>query len=64
VCSSDLLFEPLPGQLALFVEQVIPILQERGLFRAEYEGATFREHLGLPVPDNRYTVRAEERSAA
>ncbi|PZU58553.1 MAG: LLM class flavin-dependent oxidoreductase [Sphingobium sp.] len=58
------LFEPLPGQLALFVEQVIPILQERGPFRAEYEGATFREHLGLSVPDNRYTVRAEERSAA
>ena len=28
----------------------MPILQERGLFRTEYEGTTLRENLGLPFP--------------
>lgn len=31
-----------------FVEQVIPILQKRGLFRQQYENSTLRGHLGLP----------------
>ncbi|RYE88714.1 MAG: LLM class flavin-dependent oxidoreductase, partial [Myxococcales bacterium] len=31
-----------------FVDQVIPILQDRGLFHRDYEGTTLREHLGLP----------------
>jgi FMN-dependent oxidoreductase (nitrilotriacetate monooxygenase family) len=31
-----------------FVEQVVPILQKRGLLRTEYTGTTLREHLGLP----------------
>ncbi|MBD3940928.1 LLM class flavin-dependent oxidoreductase [Microbacterium sp. NEAU-LLC] len=46
----------LPGGLDDFVDHVVPILRERGLFRAEYEGATLREHYGLarPIP-----VRAE-----
>jgi hypothetical protein len=29
-------------------------LQERGLFRTEYEGATLREHLGLKSAVSRY----------
>jgi ATP-dependent Clp protease ATP-binding subunit ClpA len=33
---------------------VVPILQARGLFRADYEGTTFRESLGLDFPANRY----------
>ncbi|RJG56249.1 FMN-dependent monooxygenase [Sphingobium terrigena] len=57
-------FEPLPGQLDLFVDRVIPILQARGLFRTDYEGTTFREHLGLPVPENRYSVGKSRKSAA
>ncbi|MFG1275130.1 LLM class flavin-dependent oxidoreductase [Xanthobacter flavus] len=40
----------LPGGLEDFIEQVVPILQERGLFRTEYEGTTLRENLGLPFP--------------
>ncbi|MGL6234685.1 MAG: NtaA/DmoA family FMN-dependent monooxygenase [Segniliparus sp.] len=40
----------LPGQFELFAEQVVPILVRRGLFRADYEGTTLREHLGLPRP--------------
>jgi FMN-dependent oxidoreductase (nitrilotriacetate monooxygenase family) len=39
-----------PGQFDDFVERVVPILQERGLFRADYAGATLREHLGLRRP--------------
>lgn len=37
-----------------FVDLVIPILQERGLFRREYEGTTLRDHLGLPRPPSRF----------
>jgi alkanesulfonate monooxygenase len=44
----------LPGGLDDFVARVIPELQERGLFRREYEGTTLREHLGLPRPKNRF----------
>lgn len=35
----------LPESYEEFVRAVVPILQERGLFRAEYEGTTLREHL-------------------
>lgn len=31
-----------------FVDQVIPILQQRGLFHEDYEGTTLREHMGIP----------------
>lgn len=37
----------LPGGLSEFLDQVVPILQDRGLFRAEYAGRTLREHLGV-----------------
>ena len=37
-----------------FVALVVPILQERGLFRRDYEGATLRDHLGLPRPKSRF----------
>ncbi|MEK5040358.1 NtaA/DmoA family FMN-dependent monooxygenase [Sporosarcina sp. FSL K6-3457] len=35
------------SSLTLFLEQVIPQLTARGLFRKEYEGTTLREHLGM-----------------
>ncbi|MFD4574330.1 NtaA/DmoA family FMN-dependent monooxygenase [Streptomyces sp. NPDC058417] len=38
------------GGLDEFVDRVVPLLQERGLFRAAYAGATLRSHLGLPDP--------------
>ncbi|MFE5241630.1 MULTISPECIES: LLM class flavin-dependent oxidoreductase [unclassified Streptomyces] len=43
----------LPSGLEVFVDRVVPILQERGLFRTGYTGATLREHYGLPRPANR-----------
>ncbi|MEV6705804.1 NtaA/DmoA family FMN-dependent monooxygenase [Micromonospora wenchangensis] len=36
-----------PGGLDEFVDRVVPLLQERGVFRTEYTGTTLREHLGL-----------------
>ncbi len=36
-----------PGGLDEFADTVVPILQERGVFRADYEGSTLRDHLGL-----------------
>ena len=49
-----------------FVEQVIPILQQRGLYRTEYEGETLRENLGLREPENQFAVKpkAEVRQLA
>jgi alkanesulfonate monooxygenase SsuD/methylene tetrahydromethanopterin reductase-like flavin-dependent oxidoreductase (luciferase family) len=41
----------LPGQLDLFVDEVVPVLRKRGLFRHEYAGRTLRGHLGLAVPE-------------
>jgi FMN-dependent oxidoreductase (nitrilotriacetate monooxygenase family) len=39
-----------PDGLDSFVDKVVPLLQERGVFRTEYEGATLRDHLGLSQP--------------
>ena len=49
-----IMFPYLPGGLDDFVDQVVPELQRRGLFRRAYEGTTLREHLGLPRPENRF----------
>ncbi|GGU47802.1 LLM class flavin-dependent oxidoreductase [Streptomyces lavendofoliae] len=40
----------LPRGLDHFVDQVVPVLQARGLFRTEYAGHTLREHYGLARP--------------
>ncbi len=40
----------LPGGIEDFVEQVVPLLQQRGLFRRDYEGTTLRDHLKLARP--------------
>ena len=48
----------LPTGLTDFVDQVVPILQRRGLFREEYEGRTLRENLGLRRPANSLARKA------
>ncbi|MGI4839069.1 MAG: LLM class flavin-dependent oxidoreductase [Janthinobacterium lividum] len=45
----------LPDGLARFTELVVPVLQERGLWRKEYSGQTLRDNFGLAVPVNRHT---------
>jgi hypothetical protein len=36
------------SSLADIVDKVVPELQDRGVYRTEYEGTTLREHLALP----------------
>ncbi|MER6117623.1 NtaA/DmoA family FMN-dependent monooxygenase [Streptomyces sp. NPDC001743] len=50
-----------PGGLDVFADTVVPLLQERGVFRTEYEGTTLRDHLGLSHPDG---AGAVERAAS
>ena len=40
----------IPVELEAFVDQVVPILQRRGVFRTDYEGGTLRGHLRLEKP--------------
>ncbi|MEV5834588.1 LLM class flavin-dependent oxidoreductase [Nocardia sp. NPDC052112] len=50
----------LPGGLEDFVDRVVPILQERGLFRTDYTATTLRGHYGLaPVESQFAQVRNE-----
>jgi len=54
-----------PVDFATFTDRVVPILQERGLFRRDYEGDTLRGHLGLPFPENRHAAaRVDAANAA
>jgi len=55
----NVMFPYLPAGLDDFIDRVVPELQRRGLFRREYEGATLRENLGLPRPENRFFTKAE-----
>ena len=45
-----------PHGLDAFASRVVPLLQERGLFRADYESQTLRGHYGLPRPESRYAA--------
>ncbi len=51
----------LPSMLEVFVAEVLPLLQRRGLFRTEYSGDTLRAHYGLPRPDVQFQASASER---
>ena len=51
----------LPDGLQYFTELVVPVLQQRGLFRDEYSGSTLRDNFGLPVPANRHAQTTEVR---
>lgn len=44
-----------PTAFARFADEVVPLLQARGLFRHEYPGTTLRESFGLPWPENQFT---------
>ncbi len=46
----------MPTPFEEFVDLVIPELQRRGIFRTQYESSTLRGNLGLPMPENRYTL--------
>ena len=44
----------LPAMLEVFIAEVIPLLQRRGLFRTAYEGTTLRSHFGLARPETAF----------
>jgi FMN-dependent oxidoreductase (nitrilotriacetate monooxygenase family) len=52
-----------PSEFALFTDQVLPILRQRGVVRSEYESTTLRGNLGLPEPENRHTLARTARPA-
>lgn len=54
-----------PAQFARFTREVVPILQERGVYRTDYEDSTLRGNLGLTKPANvRSQADAAPQSAA
>jgi len=57
-------FPYLPAGLDDFCDKVVPELQRRGIFRTEYQGATLRENLGLPRPENQFFRSSPLRAAA
>jgi alkanesulfonate monooxygenase SsuD/methylene tetrahydromethanopterin reductase-like flavin-dependent oxidoreductase (luciferase family) len=52
-----------PSEFKKFREQVLPLLQQRGLFKKEYFADTLRGHLGLPVPENRWSAAHKTQAA-
>ncbi|MGE8306652.1 MULTISPECIES: LLM class flavin-dependent oxidoreductase [Pseudomonas] len=54
----------LPDGLQSFTEQVVPLLQARGLVRSAYTGTTLRDNFGLSVPENRNTQRRTQPAVA
>ncbi|WP_111511433.1 LLM class flavin-dependent oxidoreductase [Mycobacterium kyogaense] len=54
----NLMPDVFPSGLELFVDHVVPILRDRGLFRREYTSATLRGHLGLARVPDRNLARA------
>ena len=60
----NLMPDVLPSGLATFVDEVVPLLQKRGIFRRDYEGTTLRDHLGLAHPPSRYAHRTATAASA
>jgi alkanesulfonate monooxygenase SsuD/methylene tetrahydromethanopterin reductase-like flavin-dependent oxidoreductase (luciferase family) len=46
----NLMPDAFPSGLSIVVDEVVPILRSRGLFRHEYAESTLRRRFGLPVP--------------
>ena len=44
----NLMMPTAPGGVEAFVKHVVPVLQERGLFRRHYSNSTLRSNLGVP----------------
>ncbi len=53
----------LPGGIEVFIDEVVPLLRQRGLFRTDYSGTTLREHYGLPRPASAFAQPSDRISA-
>lgn len=49
-----------PTTLDTFIEKVVPLLQQRGLYRTEYAGTTLRSSFGLKNPANQFEQSKKE----
>ncbi|MFD5749031.1 NtaA/DmoA family FMN-dependent monooxygenase [Streptomyces sp. NPDC127033] len=49
-----------PGGLDDLVDRVVPLLQEKGVFREDYTGTTLRDHLGLRPRTHTHTSTEED----
>jgi len=54
----------LPHGLDLLVDEVVPRLRRRGVFRSAYAGRTLRSHFGLERPPNRYAAAVRGRNGS
>jgi FMN-dependent oxidoreductase (nitrilotriacetate monooxygenase family) len=52
-----------PSGAEIFVDEVVPLLRRRGIFRTEYTGTTLRHHLGLERPDSQYGQEQDSAAA-
>jgi alkanesulfonate monooxygenase SsuD/methylene tetrahydromethanopterin reductase-like flavin-dependent oxidoreductase (luciferase family) len=50
----------IPHDLEAITRMLVPVLQQRGVYRRKYEARTLGGLLGLPRPVNRYASRAAE----
>ena len=53
-----------PEVLARVVNEVVPLLQQRGIYRQDYPGQTLRTSLGLPTPVNSFTQATRRQDVA
>lgn len=60
----NLMPDMFPSGAEIFVDEVVPILRKRGIFRHEYTGTTLRDHLGLPIAANQYGAAKTPRALA
>ena len=54
----------LAGQPDFDTKKLVPLLQQRGIFRTDYEGRTLRDHFALPRPFSRHLLRREAAATA
>lgn len=47
-------FADASDSMHIFVDELIPELQRRGVFHTDYRGSTLRDSLGIPRPANRF----------
>lgn len=59
----NLMPDVLPRGLEVFVDEVVPLLRRRGIFRTEYAGRTLRDHFGLARPASRFAAAPAARAA-
>jgi N-acetyl-S-(2-succino)cysteine monooxygenase len=53
---ANITFSDASDSMEIFIDEVVPELQRRGVFHSDYRGSTPRENLGIPRPANRFAA--------